>query len=155
MGYRIKNNSLKWIKKIFLTKPLVRLLFLLFCCQGVQARLWLRWAKVISTNFHKMVSACADRFGRCIKWLIYCTMYEYEKKFYFLHILLFSMASPKSIHPTSLLSPKFSHATLFFYDLPKIHIPYICLPHAPLHPILSICDGPTKQFSNYCMPHFM
>ena len=37
---------------------------------------WLMWVKVTFTNIHKMSNACADSFGRFIKWLIYCTMYE-------------------------------------------------------------------------------
>ena len=35
-----------------------------------------RLVKVIFTNIHKMNDACANSYGRYIKWLIYCTMYE-------------------------------------------------------------------------------
>ena len=38
--------------------------------------------KVTFTNIRNMSNAYVDSFGRCIKWLIYCTMYE--KNFYFL-----------------------------------------------------------------------
>ena len=39
-----------------------------------------RLVKVIFTNIHKISDACANSFGRYIKLLIYCTMYE--KYFY-------------------------------------------------------------------------
>ena len=173
MGYRIKNNSLKWTKKIFLTKPLVRLLFLLFCCQGVQARLWLRWVKVISTNFHKMGSACADRFGRCIKWLIYCTMYEYEKNFTFFtyssflwppqnlytlppsshpnfHMLhFFSMTSLKSIYLTyAFLMPLSIQYYQYVMVPPNSSQTTVCRTLCRNTPVVHIC------YSNYFMQLF-
>ena len=38
-------------------------------------------------NIHRMSNACASSFGRYIKWLLYCAVYE--KTFYFLFKLVF------------------------------------------------------------------
>ena len=56
------------------------------------------------------------------------------------------MASPKSIHPTPLPPPPkpASHTTLS-YGLPKILIPYLCLPHPPSNQYYQyVMDPPTN-----------